>query len=142
MLLGEHEHSLDDKKRLTLPARLREELGERVVVTAGLDGCLSAYSEDEWERQVVRIRELDPLSRESRMMQRYFFASAVPAELDKQGRIVLPANLLEAAGIDREVTVTGVYDHLEIWDRARWREHRAELEGSAQHVAERIANRD
>jgi|SRR5579862_4241 len=142
MLLGEHEHSLDDKNRLTLPARLREELGERIVVTAGLDGCLNAYSGEEWERQVRRIRELDPLSRESRMMQRYFFASAVTGELDKQGRIVLPASLLLSAGIEREVTVAGVYDHLEIWDRAKWREHRHELEGSAEHVAERIANRD
>ncbi len=142
MLLGQHEHSLDDKNRLTLPARLREQLGDRVVVTAGLDGCLNAYSEAEWERQVLRIRELDPLSRESRMMQRYFFANAVTGDLDKQGRIVLPASLLEQAGIERDVTVAGVYDHLEIWDRARWREHRSELEGSAEHVAERIANRD
>ncbi|HZQ04047.1 MAG TPA: division/cell wall cluster transcriptional repressor MraZ [Gaiellaceae bacterium] len=141
MLLGQHEHSLDDKNRLTLPARLREQLGDRVVVTAGLDGCLNAYSEAEWERQVLRIRELDPLSRESRMMQRYFFANAVTGDLDKQGRIVLPASLLEQAGIERDVTVAGVYDHLEIWDRARWREHRSELEGSAEHVAERIANR-
>jgi|SRR5260221_4135726 MraZ protein len=141
MLLGQHEHSLDDKKRLTLPARLREQLGDRVVVTAGLDGCLYAYAYEEWERQVLRIRELDPLSRESRMMQRYFFAQAVTADLDRQGRMVLPASLLETAGIDREVTVTGVYDHLEIWDRARWREHRHELEGSAEHVAERIADR-
>jgi len=142
MLLGQHEHSLDDKNRLTLPARLREQLGDRLVVTAGLDGCLNAYAEGEWESQVRRIRELDSLSRESRMMQRYFFASAVPVELDKQGRIVLPASLLEHAGIEREVTVAGVHDHLEIWDRARWHEHRSELEGSAEHVAERIANRD
>jgi transcriptional regulator MraZ len=142
MLLGEHEHTLDDKNRLTLPAKLRDELGDRVVVTSGLDGCLYAYAEAEFERQVRRIRELDPLSREARMMQRHFFASAVAGELDKQGRMVLPASLLQRAGIEREVTVTGVYDHLEIWDRARWREHRHELEGSAEHVAERIANRD
>ncbi|MBV8395504.1 MAG: division/cell wall cluster transcriptional repressor MraZ [Actinobacteria bacterium] len=142
MLLGEHEHTLDDKNRLTLPARLREQLGERVVVTAGFDGCLVAYAHDEWERQVARIRELDTLSRESRMMQRYVFASAVVGDLDRQGRVVLPASLLESAGIEREVTVAGMYDHLEIWDRAKWRDHRRELEGSAEHVAERIANRD
>jgi MraZ protein len=142
MLLGEHEHTLDDKNRLTLPAKLREQLGDRVVVTAGLDGCLDAYAHEEWDAQVRRIRDLDSLSRESRMMQRFFFASAVTAELDKQGRMVLPASLLKSAGIEREVTVAGVYDHLEIWDRAKWREHRHELEGSAEHVAERIANRD
>src|SRR5260221_109268 len=109
MLLGQHEHSLDDKNRLTLPARLREELGDRVVVTAGLDGCLYAYAHDEWERQVLRIRELDPLSRESRMMQRYFFAHAVTADLDRQGRMGLPASPPETAGIDRPGPAPGPY---------------------------------
>ena len=142
MLLGEHDHSLDDKNRLTLPAKLREHLGDRVVVTSGFDGCLYAYAQDEWERHAARISALDGLSRESRMMHRHFFASAVTAELDKQGRMVLPAPLLEAAGIGREVTIAGVHDHLEIWDRTRWREHLREVEGSAGHVAERLANRD
>ena len=75
-------------------------------------------------------------------MQRRFFTSAVTAELDKQGRMVLPANLLQTACIQREVSVVGVHDHLEIWDRAAWREHRQEIEGSAEDVAERLANRD
>jgi MraZ protein len=74
------------------------------------------------------------------MMQRHFFSGAVNAELDKQGRMVLPASLLETAGIQREVTVAGVYDHLEIWDRAKWRVHLHEVEGSAEDVAERLAN--
>ena len=142
MLLGQHEHSLDDKNRLTLPARLRELLGDRVVVTVGLDGCLEAYAQDEWSTQTGRIRDLDSLSREARLMRRHFFAQAVTAELDRQGRMVLPAPLLEAAGIEREVTIAGVHDHLEIWDRTRWREHLREVEGSAGHVAERLANRD
>jgi MraZ protein len=75
-------------------------------------------------------------------MQRHFFSGAAAGELDKQGRMVLPAPLLTAAGLGREVTVAGVYDHLEIWDRAAWREHLQEVEGSAEHVAERLANRD
>jgi MraZ protein len=74
------------------------------------------------------------------MMQRHFFSSAVRADLDKQGRMVLPTGLLEVAGIQREVTVAGVYDHLEIWDRAKWRAHKHEVEGSAEDVAERLAN--
>ena len=142
MLLGEHDHSLDDKNRLTLPAKLREGLGDGVVVTRGMDGCLYAYAAEDWQRLAERIQGLDPLSRESRMMQRHFFAGAVRADLDKQGRMVLPAALLELAGIQREVTVAGVYDHLEIWDRAMWRQHLQEVEGSAEHVAERLANRD
>ena len=140
MLLGEHDHSLDEKNRLTLPAKLRHGLGDGVVVTRGMDGCLYAYSVPEWERLVGRIRSLDPLSREGRMMQRHFFSGAVRADLDKQGRMVLPAPLLQSAGIEREVTVARVYDHLEIWDRARWRAHMHEVEGSAEDVAERLAN--
>ena len=140
MLLGQHEHALDDKNRLTLPARLREQLGDRVVVTLGLDGCLALYSVPEWAHLAERVGRLDSLSGEARKLQRYFFASATEAELDKQGRIVIPANLLETAGITREVTVAGVYDHLEIWDRAKWRVHLHEVEGSAEDVAERLAN--
>jgi mraZ protein len=140
MLLGEHDHTLDDKNRLTLPAKLREGLGDGVVVTRGMDGCLYAYSAEDWQGLAERIRGLDPLSREGRMMQRHFFSGAVRADLDKQGRMVLPAALLEAAGIRREVTVAGVYDHLEIWDRAKWRVHLHEVEGSAEDVAERLAN--
>jgi len=142
MLLGEHEHALDEKNRLTLPARLREQLGERLVVTHGLDGCLYLYAAAEWEKLADRVGSLDPLSAQARTMQRFFFASAVDVGLDKQGRFVIPTNLLESAGIAREVTVTGIYDHLEIWDRATWREQRQTVEGSAEDVAERLANRD
>ena len=141
MLLGEHEHALDDKNRLTLPARLRDQLGERVVVTRGLDGCLYVYAAAEWAKLAERVGTLDPLSREARTMQRFFFASGIEAELDKQGRIVIPANLLESAGIGRDVTVAGIYDHLEIWDRATWRKEMDEVEGSAEHVAERLAQK-
>src|SRR5215218_251353 len=115
MLLGEHEHSLDDKNRLTLPAKLREQLGDHVVVTRGMDGCLYVYARDAWDALAARINALDSLSADSRRMQRHFFANASPGELDKQGRIVIPAVLLAQEGIGREVTVTGVYDHLEIW---------------------------
>ena len=140
MLLGEHEHSLDDKNRLTLPARLRAEFEDGVVVTRGLDGCLFAYPRAEWERLADRIRSLDPLSQQSRMMQRHFFAGAAAGELDKQGRMVLPPSLIDHAGLAREVTVAGVHDHLEIWDRAKWRQQLHEVEGSAEDVAERLAN--
>jgi MraZ protein len=142
MLLGEHEHSLDDKNRLTLPAKLREAFADGVVVSRGMDGCLYAHPRPDWERLADRIQALDPLSRESRVMQRHFFSGAAAGELDKQGRMVLPVRLIEDAGLGRDVTVAGVYDHLEIWDRARWRAHLNEVEGSAENVAERLANRD
>ena len=142
MLLGEHEHTLDDKNRLTLPAKLREHLGTEVVITRGLDGCLYVYSRADFDRLAERIGTLDPFSGEARTMQRHFFTGATALELDKQGRMVIPARLLEETDIEREVTVAGVYDHLEIWDRAAWREQRQEVEGSAEDVAERLANRD
>ena len=140
MLLGEYAHTIDDKNRLTLPAKFRARFAGGGVVTRGLDGCLYLYSREEWDRLVdSRLAELDPLSEEGRLMQRYFFSAAAEAEPDKQGRIMLPAALTEHAKLGREVVVAGVYDHLEIWDRAGWREHLKQVEESAQHVAERLA---
>jgi MraZ protein len=142
MLLGEHEHTLDDKNRLTLPARHREQVGERVVVTRGLDGCLVVYAGAEWERLRARVGTLDPFDVEARKLQRWFFASASEVDLDKQGRFVIPATLVKHAGIAREVTVLGVDDHLEVWDRAAWHEQQQRVEGRAEDVAQRLANRD
>jgi MraZ protein len=142
MLLGEYEHTIDDKNRLTLPAKFRQAFADGVVVTRGMDGCLYAYPRDEWRDSVEsRLRELDPLSREGRVMHRYFFSGAAEAELDRQGRVMVPAPLIEHARLGREVVVAGVRDHLEIWDRAHWREHLKEIEGSAEHVAERLATK-
>jgi MraZ protein len=142
VLLGEYEHTIDEKNRLTLPAKFRQELSGGVVVTRGMDGCLYTYSREAWERLVEsRLAALDPLSPESRQLQRFFFSGAAEAVPDRQGRIMLPAALIEHAKLGREVTVAGVYDHLEIWDRAAWRTQMRELEGSAEHVAERLAAR-
>ncbi|MDX6511905.1 MAG: transcriptional regulator MraZ [Gaiellaceae bacterium] len=140
MLLGEYEHTIDDKNRLTLPAKFRQAFAEGVVLTRGLDGCLYAYTQERWEKLVENsLSTLDPLSREGRLMQRYFFSAAAAAEPDKQGRVPIPAPLAAAAHLGRDVVVAGVYDHIEIWDRATWREHLKEVEGSAEHVAERLA---
>jgi MraZ protein len=140
MLLGEHEHSLDEKNRLTLPSKLRGAFAEGVVVTRGLDGCLHAYPRAAWQAMAERIGALDPLGEDARRLRRHFFSGATDAELDKQGRLVVPAALLAGAGIDREVTVAGVLDHLEIWDRKKWQQQLHEVEGSAEDVAERLAN--
>ena len=140
MLLGTHEHAIDDKSRLTLPARFRQAFTEGVVVSRGLDGCLYAYPRADWTRAIeARLAELDPLSKETRRLQRYFYSGAAEGELDKQGRIGIPGALLEHAQLVRDVVVAGVHDHLEIWDRASWRRELAEVEGSAEHVAERLA---
>ncbi len=140
MLLGEYEHTIDDKNRLTLPAKLRESFADGVVVTRGMDGCLYAYGRADWNALVDRqLGGLDPFSREARLLKRHFFAGASDQELDKQGRVMIPPSLIRHAGLGREVVVAGVHDHLEIWDRAAWADHVTKVEGSAEHVAERLA---
>jgi MraZ protein len=142
MLLGEYEHALDDKNRLILPARFRQSFAAGIVVARGMDGCLVVYTRDGWERFVEqRLAGLDQLSREARQMSRFIFAGATEAELDKQGRVMVPQPLVEHAKLKREVVVAGVRDHLEIWDRAAWRTQLEEVEGSAELVAERLASK-
>ena len=140
MLLGEYEHTIDDKNRLTLPARFRSAFAEGIVVTRGMEGCLYAYAPEGWRRLLdSRLGALDPLSKEGRRMHRFFFAGASEGSLDRQGRIGIPAALLQHAQLGRDVVVAGVNDHLEIWDRAAWQRELAEVEGSAEDVAERLA---
>jgi MraZ protein len=140
LLLGEYEHSLDDKNRVTLPARFRQAFADGVFVARGIDPCLQVYPPDEWNRLVEgRLAGLDPFSREARQMSRFLFAGAVETELDKQGRIMLPAGLASHANLERDVVVAGVRDHLELWEPGAWRKELAEVEGSAERVAERLA---
>jgi MraZ protein len=139
MFLGEHEHTLDEKGRLTLPAKLRNSFPEGLVLTRGMDGCLYAYPKADWAELASRISGLDLLSRDDRMIQRHFFSGAAEVVPDKQGRVVIPGPLAAHAKLDREVVVAGVYDRLEIWDRAAWRAQIADVEGRAEDVAERLA---
>jgi MraZ protein len=140
MLLGAHEHTIDDKNRLTLPARFRGSFGEGIVVTCGLDGCIYAYTRARWQQLFdEQFAEVNQLSADGRAFLRYFLGNAQESDLDRQGRVMLTAGLIEHAKLEREVVVAGVYDHLEIWDRAAWRAQQAEAEGSAEHVAERLA---
>jgi len=140
MLLGEYEHTIDEKNRLTLPAKFRRAFADGVVLTRGMEGCVYAYPRPHWEQLVNgRLGGLDPLSGEARRLQRFFFAAGQDDELDRQGRVVLPAALVRHARLGREVVVAGVNDHAEVWDRAAWRDHLHEVEGSVEDVAERLA---
>ena len=143
MLLGAYEHTIDDKNRLTLPAKFRESFAQdTVVVTRGLDGCLEVFRGEDWARRVEsRLAPMDPLSKETRKHQRFVFSGASESELDKQGRVMIPAPLLKHAQLSRDVVVTGMRDHLEIWDREAWARELAEVEGSADDVAERLATK-
>jgi MraZ protein len=140
MLLGEYEHTIDDKNRLTLPSKFRQAFERGGVVTRGLDGCLYAWPQDAWEQLVgSRLSSLDVLSVQGRRLHRHFFSGAAEAAPDKQGRVSIPPALLTHAKLGRDVVVAGVNDHLEIWDRAAWKRELAEVEGSAEDVAERLA---
>ena len=140
MFLGEYQHSLDAKGRIILPSKFRGLLADGCVLTRGLDKCLAVYPPQEWESVSVRLRESSQSNRQVRDFLRIWYASAVEEEPDKQGRITVPEHLREYAGLEREVTVAGVHDHLEIWDRTKWRQQLHEVEGSAEDVAERLAN--
>lgn len=118
MLTGQYSHNVDPKGRVNFPARLREELGVRFIITRGLDNCLFVYSMEEWALLAAKLKEL-PISK-SAPLNRFFFAGAAEAEPDKQGRVLLPAHLREYAGLDRDVTIAGVSNRAEIWDSARW----------------------
>ena len=140
MLVGEYEHTIDEKNRLTLPAKFRHTFGDGVVLTRGFESCVLAYRRADWARLVEsRLAPLDPLRRATRELQRHFFAGAAEDTPDRQGRVTLPAHLVKHAKLGREVTVVGVHDHLEIWDRAAWRRELERVEGSAEDVAERLA---
>ncbi len=140
MFLGEHEHTLDEKGRLTLPAKFRDSFPDGLVLTRGMDGCVFAYAAAGWQQLVdSRLAALDPLSRDDRMIQRHFFAGAAEATADRQGRVMIPVSLAKHAALGREVVVAGVFDHLEIWDRAAWQTQVEDLEGRAEDVAERLA---
>ena len=142
MLLGAYEHTIDDKNRLTLPAKFRQAFADGVVVTRGLDGCLFAFRRPDWDRLIEsRLSTLDPFSPEGRRVQRHFFSGAAETELDKQGRVMVPRELMQHAKLSREVVVAGVNDRLEIWDRDTWRNELAKVEGSAEDAAERLADK-
>ncbi|WP_308753746.1 division/cell wall cluster transcriptional repressor MraZ [uncultured Anaerotruncus sp.] len=125
MLTGQYTHSIDAKGRVNFPAKLREELGERFIITRGLDNCLFVYSVDEWDQLAAKLHEL-PISK-SAPLNRFFFAGAAEAEPDKQGRVLLPAHLREYAGLDRDVTIAGVSNRAEIWDSGRWEKQNEQL---------------
>ncbi|HEU5206231.1 MAG TPA: division/cell wall cluster transcriptional repressor MraZ [Gaiellaceae bacterium] len=141
MFYGTHEHTIDDKNRLTLPAKFRDGLGGDVVLVRGIDGTIDVHPRKSWESSVERITALDSLTREAREMKRFVFAGAAVADVDKQGRVVVPPDLARHAGIGKDVAVVGVHDHIEIWDRSQWADHASAIEGSVGDVAERAADR-
>ncbi len=131
LFLGEYDHILDDRGRITLPRKIRTELtGEHIVVSKGFDACIFGYDTSSWENEAGKQLVNSVTDRDSRNMRRYLFSAAEKAELDKLGRIVLPAHLKEYAGIEKDVIVIGAGDHFEIWEPKRWEAYQSSMKES------------
>ena len=118
--MGEFHHNLDEKGRIIIPSRLREELGDSIIVTRGLEDCLFVYSEKEWTKVVSKLKELPFTKKDARSFTRMFLSGATNEEFDKQGRIKIPSPLLEFAQLEKECIIIGVSDRLEIWSKEKW----------------------
>ena len=120
LLIGEYEHSLDVKGRLIMPSKLRIDMGEKFIVTKGLDGCLFAFSQNEWLNFESKLKALPLSDKNARNFVRFFLSGATECEIDKQGRFLLPNNLREYAKLEKEAVIIGVGTRLEIWNKATW----------------------
>lgn len=128
MFMGEYTHSIDTKGRLIVPSKFRELLGEHFVVTKGLDGCLWVFPEEEWNDWYEKLRSLPVANKGARDFVRSFMANALDAELDKQGRILLPQNLREAGHLDKDVILVGTGPRIEIWDKTSYEDSVAQVD--------------
>jgi MraZ protein len=140
MLIGEYIHGLDEKNRLSIPAKFRVELGKKIVITPGLDGCLFVFSEKEWKKIAEKLSsgETSMLQSDNRGFNRRMFGGAVEAEIDSIGRILLPEFLIGMAEIKEKVAVVGLLTRLELWNEGAWKNYRGVVEKKADTLAERL----
>lgn len=123
MFMGEYSHTIDAKGRLIIPSKFREELGDEFVLTKGLDGCLSIYPMEQWKIFEKKLEALPLTNKNARKFSRFFVAGATTCELDRQGRILVPATLREFAGLEKDVVLTGNLNRIEVWSKAKWSEN-------------------
>ncbi|KZE38240.1 division/cell wall cluster transcriptional repressor MraZ [Bhargavaea cecembensis] len=142
MFMGEYQHTVDAKGRLIIPAKFRDDLDGGFVVTRGLDKCLFAYTMDEWKRLEEKLKALPVTKKDARAFTRFFFSGATEVELDKQGRVNLPANLLSYAGVEKDCVVLGVSSRIEIWAKEAWEGYFEESEDSFNEIAENLIDFD
>ncbi len=120
MFMSEYNHTIDAKGRLIIPSKFRDQLGDEFVVTKGMDGCLFVYANEDWSAFEQKLTSLPLINKEARKFARFFLAGAAQVEVDKQGRILLPAPLREFAGLEKDVVLVGVGSRIEIWSRENW----------------------
>lgn len=139
MFLGEFEHTIDEKGRIAIPARFREEISMGLVITRGFDHCLQAFPKPVWLTLSERISGLSLGQEEARNLRRLIFSGAAEVELDRQGRVLIPLNLREYASLSEQVIIAGLNTHFEIWSRERWHEVLNTLDNSAGSIAEQLS---
>ena len=139
MFMGEFAHNIDRKGRLIMPAKFREDLGETVVVNRGLDGCLYVYTMAQWQVVYEKLKTLPSTNKDARMYQRMMLSKAAECDLDGQGRILIPAGMVQLAGLEKECVIIGVANHIEIWAKDRWEKVEDVEEASFEEAAERLS---
>ena len=140
MLIGEYHHTIDDKKRMSLPSKFRKEMGTKVVATCGLDKCLFLYTDAQWKVVAEKLSALSMGAAEQRSFNRFMLAGAVELEIDALGRILIPDFLKEFAGLKESVVVAGVYTRVEIWDKDAWKEYKGAISAKADELAQKLGD--
>ena len=138
MLIGEYKHSLDPKKRIAIPAKFRKEIGKKAVITKGLDQCLFVYPMTEWEKVAEKLSGLPTGSADTKNFVRPFFAGATDVEIDALGRVLIPENLKEFAGLKDKAVIVGIYKRLEIWNEENWESYKERIEKQTDMLAEKL----
>ena len=136
--MGEYEHSLDAKGRLIMPAKLREDIGDKFIITKGLDGCLFGFSLNEWTHFEEKLKALPLTNKNARDFVRFFLSGAVSIEIDKQGRFLVASNLREYASMEKEVVIIGVGTRIEFWSKDKWIKYNSSENISADNLAENM----
>ena len=138
MLMGEFHHNIDDEGRLIIPSKFRYELGEKFIVTRGLEKCLFVYSTDEWSKIVKRLKALPFTNKDARAFTRFFLSGAAECEFDRQGRINITSPLVSYADLAKECVIIGANDRLEIWSKDKWNEYFKQNEDNIVDIAEEL----
>lgn len=138
MFIGEYQHAIDPKNRIIVPSKFREGLGSTFIMTKGLDGCLYGYTLEEWNKLEEKLKQLPLTNKDARAFSRFFFSGATEIEIDKQGRALIPQNLIDYAIIIKEIVTIGVSNRIEIWSKEKWESYN-DLNIDFDEIAEKMS---
>jgi len=142
MFMGEYHHSIDEKGRIIIPSKFRTELGDKFIITRGIENCLFAYPEHEWNKIVEKLNQLPFTKKDARNFTRFFLSGATVVEFDKQGRININSPLITYADLEKECVVVGNLEHIEIWSKERWENYYNDASDSFEDIAEKLSMLD